>query len=897
MQQRAQQQRDKDEIARKLQVEQEREAAQIAAIAASKLVQDSDIPPPPEVPTQFYTLGSMSIEDNRSLLVTLTNNGACVDRIELMARDPNEGFQYRSLDSKYGYPGYLAFKEVAGGLRIQNVPTGSPAKIARNLDPTLPSGLKPGDVVTQVGEIQVRNLADYYAAIRKTEPGKSIQFTIQRRELSQEDSETTNLSTSAGQNASEPAAEISEAPDFDELSGPARKSIVEQSGNSLVELTEELLLMKPESLVAQNDEADLPVASNGSILKFDVGLIEQPLDVIRNSNHYPAEQVTGNFQRGSLLSTLASIEGVSIPEGKRFIAGLDQMLQRNWIAKPSDDGNSVEFEMPMGAFLNAAGIDADLTIVKRYFLKPLDVESPLQNYDFELTTTIRNNRDKPVKVALRQEGLSGLTIEGWWYSVKQAKEFMNAAGARDVIVARKDSEHELFTRRSIQTAAKATTTNRDLPILGPVDRPEARSLRYIGVDSQYFVAAILPPVEGDNALDGLNRAAAMAIANVEPPDEVKPYKDVAMNIGYYFDTPAIEVMADKPISFTHRIFAGPKDPPLLASYGLSDTIYYGWSIFALVARPLSSILHFFYSLVMNYGIAIMMLTVLVRSCMFPLSWRAAAMGQRMQEMAPEIKKINEQYKDDFQKRGVETQKLYKKYKMNPMASCLPVFIQLPIFIGLYRTVSTDVALRQKPLIAGWDWCSNLAGPDQFLLWPAWMPEMLAGKGTGWFGPYFNLLPIVTCLLFIIQQKVLMPKATDEQALMTQRIMMFMTVFMGVLFFRVPAGLCIYFITSSIWSLVERTLVKKFLPSVRPAVASDGTITVQAIETPAYKAKTTVKSRATAGKPPEKLSEVFPWLKRQFKGNEAPEPTRTQPARPANKSSRPKASGRNRKKSK
>lgn len=103
-----------------------------------------------------------------------------------------------------------------------------------------------------------------------------------------------------------------------------------------------------------------------------------------------------------------------------------------------------------------------------------------------------------------------------------------------------------------------------------------------------------------------------------------------------------------------------------------------------------------------------------------------------------------------------------------------------------------------------------------------MPEIIAGRGTGWFGPYFNILPLVTVALFLIQQKVLMPKATDEQTQMTQNMMQIMTVFMGVLFFKVPSGLCIYFITSSIWSLVERKLVKRLTP---PASATAGAVAV------------------------------------------------------------------------
>jgi YidC/Oxa1 family membrane protein insertase len=120
----------------------------------------------------------------------------------------------------------------------------------------------------------------------------------------------------------------------------------------------------------------------------------------------------------------------------------------------------------------------------------------------------------------------------------------------------------------------------------------------------------------------------------------------------------------------------------------------------------------------------------------------------------------------------------------------------------------------------------------------------------------NVLPIVTIILFIVQQKVLMPKATDEQTRLTQQMMMFMTVFMGVLFFKVPAGLCIYFITSSIWSLVERQLVKRYMPApMIPATANpSGTATVVA----PYVEKQQRPNTST--KSPETLSELYESMK-------------------------------------
>jgi YidC/Oxa1 family membrane protein insertase len=130
----------------------------------------------------------------------------------------------------------------------------------------------------------------------------------------------------------------------------------------------------------------------------------------------------------------------------------------------------------------------------------------------------------------------------------------------------------------------------------------------------------------------------------------------------------------------------------------------------------------------------------------------------------------------------------------------------------------DIALRDADLIPGFYWASNLAGPDKLLHWKDWMPAFLADE-TAWLGPFLNVLPIITCGLFIAQQKLFTPPATDEQTAMQQKMMKYMTVFMGVMFFKVPAGLCIYFITSSLWSIVERKWLIKQKPA--PSAASGG----------------------------------------------------------------------------
>jgi YidC/Oxa1 family membrane protein insertase len=308
----------------------------------------------------------------------------------------------------------------------------------------------------------------------------------------------------------------------------------------------------------------------------------------------------------------------------------------------------------------------------------------------------------------------------------------------------------------------------------------------------------------------------------------KPAQDVSlvdkkrtktMNTTCVLVSPAKVLEPGSSLSSKFVVFLGPKDQALLKSYTLEPIIERGWPYASYPAYALQWILHIFFQLTGNYGVSIILLTVLVRSCMLPLSLKQAKSAAKMQELAPEMTKIKEKYKDDMEKQSTALRELYSKHNFNPFGGCLPVFLQLPIFVGLYRCLSVDIALRDADLIPGFFWASNLAGPDKLLYWKDWLPAMFADE-TGWLGPYLNVLPIVTCALFLVQQKLFTPPATDEQTAMQQKMMKYMTVFMGVMFFKVPAGLCIYFITSSLWSIVER----KYIIKQKPVVAggkSDG----------------------------------------------------------------------------
>ena len=577
-------------------------------------------------------------------------------------------------------------------------------------------------------------------------------------------------------------------------------SVAGQNVATREQLAESLLETKP------GDEIEV-VFLRGEELREEIvvaKLTEHPLDLVRLAKDGGADQVPGNLSRLSCLMTLSQVNRKSIKPDERTIGGLVNPMQMNWEIEDQEPSSSslVRSTAALSLQLSASEmsvVDGDAVCLKRSFtLAP-------ESYDLAMTIEIENQSDQAQDLAYRLEGANGITLEGWWYSNKISPHWSGGAAARDIVCQTESGDDRLLSGFNLLNRAKKEAADPNEAIFASDSSLSERSLRYIGVDAQYFAVAYVP-TEGKPTFKTLRRAAAGIAADSEV---IPRHQERAVNTTFFLDSVVAEVPPGGSLRQDLRLFAGPKKPEILEQYGLEDCIYYGW--FARFAKILSGLLHILDN-VGNYAVAIILLTVIVRGGMFPLSRKAAVNAQKMQELAPEMKKINERYKDDMQGKMKAQQELQRRVGFNPLAGCLPMFIQLPIFIGLYRALSVDIELRQAAVSGATDWASNLAAPDMFLFWGDWLWDYLSGRGTGWLGPYFNVLPVLVVVLFLTQQKLFMPPATDEQTAMTQKMMNIMTLMMGLFFFRVPAGLCIYFITSSLWGICERILVKKTLPT-------------------------------------------------------------------------------------
>lgn len=230
--------------------------------------------------------------------------------------------------------------------------------------------------------------------------------------------------------------------------------------------------------------------------------------------------------------------------------------------------------------------------------------------------------------------------------------------------------------------------------------------------------------------------------------------------------------------FQSQLYVGPKDQNRLASLatGLELTVDYG--IFTIIAKPMFTVLSWIHSAVGNWGWAIVLLTVLIKLVFYKLSETSYRSMARMRNLQPRMQQLKERFGDDRQRMNQELMALYKREKVNPLGGCLPILIQIPVFIALYWVLLESVELRQAPFIL---WLNDLSAPD----------------------PYY-VLPIVMGLTMLAQQR-LNPAPMDP---IQQKIMLFMPVVFTGFFLFFPAGLVLYYTVNNTLSILQQWLITR-----------------------------------------------------------------------------------------
>jgi YidC/Oxa1 family membrane protein insertase len=281
---------------------------------------------------------------------------------------------------------------------------------------------------------------------------------------------------------------------------------------------------------------------------------------------------------------------------------------------------------------------------------------------------------------------------------------------------------------------------------------------WIGVIEHYFASAWIPKA-------GVNREFY-----------TKQLSENIFAVGVI--TPGASTGAGSRVELNAQLFAGPQTEKdlAIAAPGLEYAVDYGW--LTVVAKPLFWVLSKINALVHNWGIAIILLTVLIKAAFYPLSAKSYKSMAQMRELAPRLQSMKEKFGDDKQKMQQAMMEMYRTEKINPMSGCLPILVQVPVFIALYWMILGSVELRHAPFFG---WIQDLSAID----------------------PYY-VLPILMGATMIIQTY-LNPAPTDP---IQAKVMKIMPVVFSVFFFFFPAGLVLYWLVNNVLSILQQWYVNK-----------------------------------------------------------------------------------------
>ena len=270
-----------------------------------------------------------------------------------------------------------------------------------------------------------------------------------------------------------------------------------------------------------------------------------------------------------------------------------------------------------------------------------------------------------------------------------------------------------------------------------------------------------------------------------PNDDEKHTYSTKSSRGKYLLTtvnPSSKIAAGTTASLgKNQLYIGPKEHvrlELLAP-GLDKTVDYGWLF--IIAKPVAIFLHWIYSFIGNWALSIIVLTLIIKLAFYKLSEKSFRSMAGMKKLAPRLQKIKETYKDDKQKIGKKTMELYKSEKINPAAGCLPILVQIPVFISIYWVLIEMVELRQTPFL--------------------YLPDLSMKD------PYF-ILPLIMGASMWFQQRLNPPPADPIQA----KIMMMLPVVFTVFFLWFPSGLVLYWVTNNILSITQQVYINKKINS-------------------------------------------------------------------------------------
>jgi YidC/Oxa1 family membrane protein insertase len=320
---------------------------------------------------------------------------------------------------------------------------------------------------------------------------------------------------------------------------------------------------------------------------------------------------------------------------------------------------------------------------------------------------------------------------------------------------------------------------------------DAVPLRWIGVENQFFTVLLTPaadlPIDHGTFFCGNPRDERGYLITTDGPDI-----EASANFG------SVNLPAGKSVTLNYGVYAGPKDYNKLDALGADQGELMNYGYFSILIVPMLTVLHFWYQIFSNYGVAIILLTLMIKAITWPLQSIANHSGKRMQALAPKLKELQAKYKEQPEKLQTETFAMYKEYGVNPFGGCLPALVQMPVFFSLYYMLQNAVELRGQSFL----WVHDLTRPDS--VWSA--PFLFFG-----FHPSLHPLPIMVTALTMVMMRMTPQIGDPAQA----KIAQFMPLVFLVIFYNFAAALSLYYVINNCVSIIQiyRNL-KKPLPELK-----------------------------------------------------------------------------------
>jgi YidC/Oxa1 family membrane protein insertase len=302
----------------------------------------------------------------------------------------------------------------------------------------------------------------------------------------------------------------------------------------------------------------------------------------------------------------------------------------------------------------------------------------------------------------------------------------------------------------------------------------AGNVKWVALQDRYFMMSVIPEQIGDASMRLYLKGKELIEAQYVLTDD-------AIGPGTQH-------------TYQYSLFFGPKSMQILGEAGHSLNKALNFGMFDILAKPCVWLMNKLYSVIPNYGIAIIVLTILIKLVLWPLGSKSYKSMSEMKKIQPLMKEIREKHKNDKKKMNEEVMSLYRTYKINPLGGCLPMVVQLPVFFALYRMLYQAIELRHAPFFL---WIDDLSAPDRLFRFGFSVPFMEPPYG----------IPVLTIIMgatMLLQQKMSPPMGDPTQA----KMMMFMPLIFTVIFINFSAGLVLYWLVNNVLSISQQYYIQK-----------------------------------------------------------------------------------------